>query len=335
MASSSKNKAIFRVEFERNLRALIGAHPARSIIGELSRAVAGGGEEFWLPSVDAKASDAAVRKVFYDDKTMKAYYESGGTEDFANWMLTRTPHNAVHKLSNLSEAQLIDWGHSWNPTEDGDWLTIVNPKSQDMQTCARKVHEQIDLAFGVAVCQHEVQRKIRGSAVAGVQLPASQKVATMTYAQVTVDSMAAAIREIMGENYIGSSMPVYCAISPAVARALKASSSELVRSRDFIKNYASYEKGDLPDIEGVHFVEVPKSLMDQIRADSSTTFDGASVDHFFAWTPEAIAKVNYEPLTIQMANDPGAKFHEVAYVSQLIDYVRTDDLGVVRGEITA
>jgi hypothetical protein len=279
------------------------------------------------------ASEDATSNAFTADDTLKKFHElAGGSQTFAEWLKTRTPYNGTIKINSLSSAQLIDWGNTWNLTEDADWLTVVDPKSADMGVAAQKIHKTLDENFGKAVVAPTVQRKVADSAVAAIALPASQVIADLTYAQATVDAIPAAIREAMGNSYVSAGMPVYCAVSTTLARNLKKNDSDLLRSRDFIASYEQFKNGNLPSVEGVTFIEMPKVFMEAVKAPEGAS-PGDQTDHYFAWCPTSIASVSYNPLQVNIDEDPGAKFNEVAYVSQLQDFVRTEDLGVVVGDI--
>lgn len=330
---ASTNAAIFRQEFINTLQRVIGEHPAHNILAGLTRPVKGGGESTWIPGIDAYASDDASIKSYADDDTLKKFHQlAGGSQTFAEWLKTRTPFNNTVKINSLSSAQLIDWGHTWNLTEDDDWITVVDPKSADMGVCAQKIHKTLDIDFAQAVIASTVQRKVADSAVAAISLPATQIMADLTYATATVDTIPAMIRETLGNAYLAAGMPVYCAVSTTLARNLKKNDSDLLRSRDFIASYKEFREGTLPTVEGVTFIEMPKTFMEAVKAPEGIA-SGDQTDHYFAWCPQAIASVSYKPLMIDIAEDPGAKFDEVAYVRQLQDFVRTDDKGVVVGDI--
>ena len=329
---ASTNAAAFRIEFEKNIETVIGGHPAHNLIAGLTKAKKGAGSEYWVTGLDVKASDEASAADYADDSTLRKFHEmAGGSQTFANWLLTRTPHMGTVKISTLSEAQDIMWGHSWNVTEDGDWIMVVDPKSDDMDACARKIHKKLDILAAQAIIATTVSRKVSGAGVASISMPASQILADVTYATATVDTIPAAIREAMGNAY-AAGMPIFCAVSTKLARNLKKNDSTLFRSQDFIASYADYAAGNLPRVEGVTFIEMPKSFMEAVKAVEGTDA-GDQTDHYFAWTPQAIAGVEYVARTAKIAEDPGAKFEEVGLVRQLQDYVRTQDLGVVVGDV--
>ena len=330
---ASTNAANFREEFKGTLKAVIGGHPAHNLIAGLGRPEQGGGESTWINGIDVEASDEASIASYASDPTLRKFYEmSGGSQTFANWLLTRTPNDGTVKIATLSEANRIEWGHSWSVTEDGDWISIVNPKSADMDVCARKIHKQLDVEFGKAVIAATVSRKVSGAGVAAIPMPASQVIGDLTYAQADVDSIPAVLHEKFGNAYMTPGSPVYCAVSTTLARNLKKNDSDLFRSRDFIASYKEFREGTLPTVEGITFIEMPKAMMEAIKPVEGTS-SGDQTDHYFAWAPQAVAAVDYVPLKVEIAEDAGARFQEVGYVSQFIDFVRTDDKGVVVGDI--
>ena len=327
------NAALYRQEWRKSILRLIGEHPARSIISSLARPVKGAGEDMWIPGIDAFASDDATSMANSTLDTLKQFYQrAGGDQTFANWLKTITPFNNTVKITSRSTADLIEWGNTWNVNEDGDWISIVNPQSADMGVCAQKIYKKLDTMFGLAITASSVERKVGATAVASISLPASQTMADLTYATADVDSVPAMINETLGNAYLSTGMPVYCGISTTLARHLKKNSSEELRSRDFVDSYEFFKKGVLPKVEGVTFIVLPKHFMESIKANEGTG-SGDRIDHYFAWTPDAMASVAYQPLRSDIDVSPINRFQEIGYVRQLHDYVRTDDKGVVLGDI--
>ena len=318
--------------YDKAVTQIYNEHPAHSILSQLARVVAGKGENTWLSSIDAGNSDDASTKNFTLDATLKKFHQlDGGSQTFAEWLNTRTPFNDVSKLQTFSQAQLIDWGHSYSDAED-TWQNICDPKNDTLNVGMQKMHKQVDINFGKAVTATGVSRKIDGAGIATVNLPASQILPDLTYAEVNVDTLPAMINEVMGNAWFTTGMPIYCAISTTTARHLKKNSSNELRSTDFIASYAEFQNGTIPKVEGVTFIVLPKAFMEEIKAVEGVVA-GDQTDHYFAWSPQAIAKVPYQALKTSIGPDAGGKFNDVAYVREFVDFVRTDDNGVVLGDI--
>jgi hypothetical protein len=63
------------------------------------------------------------------------------------------------------------------------------------------------------------------------------------------------------------------------------------------------------------------------------TGGSTEVDTFFAWTPQAITKVTYKGMKVSEGISPDHRFDTAVYAREKIDFVRTDDRGVVVGDL--
>ncbi|RKX36324.1 MAG: hypothetical protein DRP64_18715 [Verrucomicrobia bacterium] len=239
-------------------------------------------------------------------------------------------------------------------------------------------------------------------------LPASQIVADITYATLTIDTLPSVICEKFDDVWFAKGSPIYCAISSTAARHMRANSRSQIHSNDFVRSYDNFRTGNLPEIDGVTFIVMPNSFMGQFKgiADptlsgviasiddanpgagyvemtdvahglhagqlvtiaGTTTWDGTftvysvptadtfviestgtgstttgtwtaggstEIDTWFAWCPQAITKVSYNPMKVSEGISPDHRFDTAVYAREKVDFKRTDDLGVVVGDIKA
>lgn len=335
--------------FKANVQHVLGEHPAHSILSGMTRSESGGGEGTWLNAIDAKASADAggFSEIegenvgesrpynFNDVPTVKKFQQADG--DFDAYKETLTPFNDVVKYKTYSEPQVNEWGHSFQAAED-TWQNLTDPKSTVISVGMQKMHRRTDVLMGKAVVAPEVGRRIDGDTLANVPLPDSQVIADIPYSEANVNTVPTIINEIMGNAWFTRGMPIYCAISTKLATAMKTNSEQgdKLRSTDFIASYDQFRNGVIPTVEGVTFIELPYEFMQAIKPNvTGGTGEYSTVDHYFAWSPQAIAKVDYQALGTQIGVDPNRRFYTAAYVSEYVDYKRTDDLGVVVGDIRA
>lgn len=317
-------------KFSANVQHILGEHPAHSVLSDLARPEQGAGESTWINGIDAYSSDDATTKAFTADETLKKFHQlAGGSQTFAEWLLTRTPFNDVLKIKSLSASQLNEWGHAFSDSED-TWQNLADPKSTVVSVGMQKMHRKRDVLFGKGVTASSVSRRIDGAAVASVSLPAAQTLAEITYANVNVDTVPALITESFDNVWFTKGMPIYCAISATMARHMRVNSRDKLHSTDFVRSYDAFRMGTIPEVEGVTFIVMPKEFMDAIKAPA-----GDAIDHYFAWSPNAISKVTYQGLKLNSGIDVGAKFNNQVYATEYCDFVRTDDKGVVLGNIVA
>ena len=398
-------------QFKANVQDLLGEHPAHSVLSGLCREESGAGKVCFIDGIDALESDNATSGAQSAKATREDYYNDSAatpvTQNFDNYMLTKTPHMGVEKVRTKSTPVLNEWGHYFD--EDEGWQHLVDPKGKEVNVGVRKMHLKRDELFAGGVVAPVVQRTGNANdTIANVPLPASQIVLDLKYSEVDIDSLPAVICEKFDDVWFTKGMPIYCAISPTLARHFKANSREMIHSMDFVRSYDNFRRGDIPPVEGVQFIVMPSSFMGQFNgiadpsetgsftavndaspsagyivvsatahgllvgttvtlAGSASTFDGShvitavtagtftyastvtgstttgtwtaggatAIDNWFAWSPDAITKVSYTPMKISEGISPDHRFDTAVYARENVDFIRTDDRGVVVGDIIA
>lgn len=311
--------------FKGNVEQLMGEHPAHSVLSHLCRDEEGGGKGVWLDSIDAANSDDSTRSALTaKDTRMEFHQKASGDQTFANYLLTKTPANDVQKIRTQSLPKLNEWGHYFD--EDEGWQHLTDPKGTEVNVGVTKIHKGRDIDFMLGVTAATVQRQVNGAALGAVSLPASQALDDITsWDDFTVDNVPSLICEKFDNVWFAKGQPLYCCISGTAARHMRRTSRNTIHSQDFVSSYADLQQGTIPQIDGVTFIVVPYSFLQNIA--------GSADDTYFAWTPMGVAKVNYSPFKTDSGTSPDHRFDTAVYMREKYDFVRTDDLGVVVGDV--
>jgi len=308
-----------------NVVTLVGEHPARSILGELTTPILGEGKTTLITSIDPAGSEDAAEYEFKDKATVEDYFVNGGGT-FSEFEATLTPHTRIARERTISTPNVIEAGAYY---QEHEFQYLSDPKNREVNALIQKVFLAESKAVARAISAPDVARYTDASpdVPVSVALPASQQLADMTYGDISVDTLPSAILEKMQDSWIAAGTKVYCAISSRVARELRKDTN--VHSRDFVTNYADlFRTGGLPEIDGVTFVVLPTQFMSQYAG-------SGAIDTFFAWVPTAVAKVEYAPFEISTDVSPIQRFSWVSYLRKVQDFKRIDDRGVVVGDITS
>ena len=301
----------------------LGEHPARSILAELCTQYPGEGKSTLIDSVlPDQATDATTTEAV-DLASREAFFNQASVDQtFESFKSTMTPYNKIPTARTISKPKLIEAGTYMS---DQDFLHIVDPKDYNVTVLTQKIFRSQDLLVGNAINAAAVDRYLNDTpdTVSSVSLAAEQALPDLNYADIDVDTLPSAIKEIMDNSWLSQGEPVYCAISSKTARMLRKDTT--VHNADFVRNYADlYRTGGLPQIDGVTFVVMPTAYMKLFTS---------ALDCIFAWTPSAIANVVYSPFEVSTGISPDHRFDWVAYLRSTQDYKRIDDKGVVVGDI--
>lgn len=315
-------------QFSANVKDLLGEHPAHSVLAHLCEEEMGSGKGVWLDGISAADSDDATRSALTAKATRMDFHQKAAeNQTFANYLLTKTPAQDVSKIRTGSTPQLIEWGHYFD--EDEGWQHLTDPKGKEVNVGVRKIHLSRDQAFVAGAIATVVSRKTSDNDTAhNVSLPASQALGDLTFAQISVDTLPNLICEKFDDVWFAKGQPIYCVISAKAARFMRQNSRNLIHSNDFVRSYDNFAKGEIPQIDGVTFVVMPSSFM--------AAFNGEGAeDNYFSFVTPAITKVTYSGMKVSEGVSPDHRFDTAVYMREKLDFKRTDDLGVVVGDIVA
>jgi hypothetical protein len=315
-------------QFTANVKDLLGEHPAHSILAHMCEEEAGSGKGVWINGISAADSDDAVSKALTAKDTVKEYQQlAAESQTWDNFKKTITPFNDVMKMVSWSAPSLVEWGHSFD--EDEEWQHLADPKGSTVNVGIRKIFKDRDELFLAGATAATVSRKSSDNeTLHSVSLPATQTLDDMTYADIDVDSLPSMICEKFDNVWYAKGSPIYCAISATMARHFRKNSRNQIHNTDFVRSYEHFMQGTIPDIDGVTFIVLPKSMM------ASITGEGA-VDSYVAWVPQAINRVMYSGFKTSTSTQGLLRDTQLVYMREKEDFKRIDDLGVVVGDIVA
>lgn len=313
--------------FKANVQDLLGEHPNSSVVSHLCLEEMGAGKSVLLDAIDSlKSEDAATMDLQAKDTRSEFYERDGVDQTFANYLLTKTPHNDIFKQRTQSLPQLIEWGHYFD--EDEGWQHLIDPKGKEVNVGVRKIFKERDELFGGAVTAPNVMRTSNDSdTFVNVALPASQIVPDLKFSELNIESLPSVICEKFDDVWFAKGERIYCCISATAARNMRLNSRDKIHNNDFVRSYENFRLGNIPEIDGVTFIVMPNSYM--------STFNGAGIDNWFAWCEKAITKVSYKGMAVSEGISPDHRFDTAVYAREKVDFRRTDDLGVVVGDFIA
>lgn len=304
--------------FKAAVQVLLGSQ-SRSILKEFVSIEPCTGDIAMIDGISpgTEAADEATVSAQANRKTRKAY-EALESPALADLQALLTPHMNVNEVRTLVSPKLVEWGHWFDPSEK-EYKLLTDPTSRRMSMGMRKVFKQQDALIIAAIKAASVLRGVDASAAAAVNFPAAQMLDDLVLADLKLPTLAGMIKERFQAQYDESS-PIFCMISPKVARIGKENSRDKIHSTDFVDSATYFATGKIPTIDGVAFVTHP--------AQSDTAYD--------AWTPDAVSYCPFSELDVNL--DPGNiafRKQGIAYVKEDANAVRRDDNGVVRGTLLA
>jgi hypothetical protein len=327
--------------FKANVQDLLGEHPAHSVMSHLCLEEMGAGRSVLIDGIDARedagnpdrttadatkdSSDASTYDLQDKDTRTEFYERDAIDQTFANYLLTKTPHNGIYKIRTQSTPQLIEWGHYFD--EDEGWQHLVDPKGKEVNVGVRKIHKSRDILMGLAVTAPSVLRVTNDNdTFTAVNLPPSQIIPDLYQSEINIETLPSVICSKFDNVWYAKGEPIYCAISATTARYMRLNSRSQIHSNDFVRSYENFRLGNIPEIDGVTFIVLPDTFM---------SYFSGGFDNWFAWCPQAITKVTYKPMKVSEGISPDHRFDTAVYAREKCDFKRTDDLGVVVGDILA
>ncbi len=288
----------------------------RSLLKELVGHEAKQGEVVYLDGIapDDEANDTA-----FTSTSTRERYEEMEAPDFDDYMDLQTPHMNVEKQRTLCVPRCIDWGHHFN--KEQEIAEIADPKSRTLRMGMKRVWKREDALVLSALGAASVTRGRNSGNTSSVNFPSGQK--------LTVD--AAGSSEKVDKDLFGQVMElfeaqftsgerIFLVMSPRSKRELIEQSGDKILSSDFVTARGYLERGELPDIYGVHVIVHPALQPVSAGVD----------EYMYAWTPEGITWNQFSPLTNDIGKSPEQRFHWIAYMEEYAGCVRVDDNRVVQ-----
>ena len=261
--------------------------------------------------VDAAATNSANSAIY-----SRREYEAGTTTD---WDDIQTPFMDINRQSTQCTPKTQEWGHTVK-TQDAAQL-VLDPTNrttiQGLRTIYKATDDNIVTAF-----TGDVSRKNASGGTTTATFPTDQIITltgTGAGGSAVIDTgMFAKILEKFEDNYV-SGEDIFLAIPPDGKREQIEQSGGTIMSKDFVSPQGYFERGELPDIYGVHVIVVP-----------SLTVASSADMIMYAWVRDGIVLNTWEPLKTQVAELPTQRFYTGLYISQETNAVRIDDNRVVK-----
>jgi len=307
----------YRQMFSDNVKELAGS-PQRSLYKGLCSQEAKQGELIWL---DSYAPTKTARSTAIASTKTRKRLEDAGSPDLADWVALKTPHMEITRQRTQLSATCVDWGHHFD--SETKLLEILDPQSRIMRACMKDIWIAEDALVRAALAAATVTRGKQG-ATSSVAFPATQQLTidkTASPAGSVTKDIFAEIKKLFETQYYTGRILV--AVSPLFKQELIENSGDKIHSSDFVDGRRYFETGELPDIYGC-----------SVLVDPGLTIDGDTGEEpFYAWAMEGLVWNQFAPLLTRLGEDPGERFHAIAYAEEYAGCVRVDDNLVVQGTV--
>ena len=264
-------------------------------------------------------SDDATFTAMAGDTNYRADYEAIGVPVLADWQALQTPHMNVAKNKVIVSPYENLWAH-WFRKKDNIG-EAANKDSKILKQGMKKIYQKQDDWILNALSRSTEQRGKDATSAASIAFPSANQI-TEGDGIFDMDTILQ-IQEIYEGNYLGGEK-IFCAISPSAKRALINASGDKLRSTDFVDSSSYFKTGNLPDIEGVHFIVHP----------NVTAFSGGATDAFFCWTEDAIMFNQFDAFETDLGEVASQKFNKVLMLSEYFGTCRLDDSAIIQGSLT-
>lgn len=302
----------------------------RSLLKELVGFQKAGGRTCFLDGVSP--GDEADVGLLSDKNTSREYFARDAVDQtHANYMKTRTPHHEIEKQRTHFVAKIIEWGHYFD--EDEDVVEMTSPVAKTMPQGMKRIFKKTDILIlqaGLAASVTRGRDDDDDVSLETVAMPADQIMDDTTYAAIAADGAALTWIDQLAERFANKFVdePIYCIISPTMKTAMLESARKVIQSSDFVTAKGYLEKGELPDINGIHFIAHP--LIKTVAASM-----GAQIDSYLAFTEDGLTWGEWKARKTDISMDISGRAEMVAYTREKGNCVRDDDSRVVFGDLTA
>jgi len=275
------------------------------------------GEIVYLDGISP--SDQSTRTAMSALKSRKTYEEIG-SPDLADWVAIQTPHMEVNKQRTVCLPYENLWSH-WFRKED-EIAELSNPQGRTLRQGSKEIVRNQDYEILNAGFAASVQRGQDKSAVSAVDLPAGQYV-NVTDGVFDKD-VCSEIKKRYEENWVEDER-IITVISPEAKKSLIDNSGDKIHSSDFVTRQGLFEKGELPDVYGVHCLVHPMI----------STFAAAMgwTDVFLTFTEYGLTYNQFEPLESPLDQSIAHKNQYIAMMREFIGAARVDDKRVLIGRL--
>lgn len=309
----------YRVMFSDGVQELAGSQ-SRSLLKEFVGHESKSGEAVFL---DGIAPDDDAESTNFADMNTRQKYEEITSPDLQAWLDLQTPHHEINRQRTLVLPKRLAWGHHFN--KKGEIAELSDPKGRTLRQGLKRIFKGEDNVILTALSAASVQRGKDQSAVAPVPFPAGQQLTIdlSTGADGSEDFTAiskdvfARVKELFEQQFAADER-IVLVCNPTHKRILIETSGDKIQSRDFVSPAGYFERGELPDIYGVHVIPHPLCPLTSMQA----------------WTEWGVTYNQFDPLESNLGQSAEQRFHYVAYVEEFANAARVDDNRVVQIDVT-
>lgn len=233
-----------------------------------------------------------------------------------------TPHMDIIKNRTKCDPYLLEFGHTFRNIDE--IAENANHNSRVLTKGMRRIAKQDDLRiFDALTKQAENRGKTGGSSET---FPAGQQFDITTGLAL---SDLTNIVQLFEDNYADDE-PLYAIISPTTKKYLIDNSGGTIHSKDFVDSSNFFQKGQLPEIYGIHLIVHPGVTT---YKDTITTGLTTPSDALVAFQKSSIMYNTFDGIQTRMAEDPNERFQIKLYIDKHIGTCRMDDSRVVQAVI--
>jgi hypothetical protein len=296
---------LHRQVFADNVKQLAGGLDRSVLIGIPSQENKTG-ETIYIDGI--KGNDAIVE----DTKTIKN--RKNGVAAYTDYLDTRTPYTGTVKERTLISPQTITATDYLGKNEDV--LRGIDIAGPSMAALMREFRKKEDLLVLNALGADSVTRETDNGVIGSVTLPTSQKFETANVGWISVNDLCdidAKFRDV----YITEER--YLVVNPAQVSAMKKNDRDYFLNVDFIGRVGAMVDGNIEKAEGFTILISPM----------------VPAGEFYAFTKSAVTVNTFQGLDTSVDTLPEGRFQTQLYVDKVVNVVRNDDYGFVRGTVKA
>lgn len=287
----------------------------RPILPSLISRTNEGGEVVYL---DGISPDDDANTTAFGSTVSREQYEAAGTGEFSDWVALQTPHMDVSKQRTLCTPSLIEWGHTFK--NESKIAELADPQSRTMRMAMSRIWKSEDALVLAALSAATVTRGRNSGNTSSVALAAAQKMtidAVGSSEKVDKDFFADLVVKFQN-NWIENER-IFLVMSPRSRGELIKQSGGTIMSKDFVEPARYFEKGELPDIYGVHVIVHP-----------ALTVASGSDELMYAFTEFGLTWNQFAPFETALGRVLEQRNSWMAYLSEYAGCVRVDDSRVVQ-----
>lgn len=258
-----------------------------------------------------------------DDNLMSALdhfrtnYDDIVTPVLADFVDLFTPNKKVEKTRTVCFPREIDFPHWFRNVDEVQ--ENANNNSRVLKQGMKRMFKRQDYHILDALLKATEQRGKTQAALSAIPFPAGQTVANVSSLSTEVFSSVLAIFE----TNFAADEPIFMVIEPLDKKALIDADGSTIHSKDFVDAKGYFERGELPDIYGVHVIVHPGLI----------AFRNGGQHKYAAWSPDGIIYNQFTGLSVKLEESSAMRFQIALQVQEDIGTCRIDDTLVVQGTI--